>query len=117
MPGYAWYGYYGGGSSAQQPGQGAPDTSGFANDLGSAGFGGLGDFASAFGDSLGSVGIRSRMLSRLSTAHQDQGLPDSGQAAGPQEGSPAEAYPEAAGGGGGGGSFAAADRIAGCAVL
>lgn len=53
------------------------------------------------------------MLSRLSTAHQDLDLPDSGQAAGPQEGFPAEADSEAAEAAEAAVPSAAADRIAG----
>ncbi len=53
-------------------------------------FSGLSNFASAFGDSLGSVGIRSRIYPGH-RQHQDQRCRIPGQAAGPQEGSPAEA--------------------------
>lgn len=53
------------------------------------------------------------MLSRLSTAHQDLDLPDSGQAAGPPEGSPEAADSEAAEAAEAAAPSAAADRIAG----
>ena len=106
MPGYAWYGYYGGGSSGTMfGGQGAPDMSGFANDLGSAGFGGLGDFASAFGDSLGSVG--DTISDAIQTIDSTSGSGSSGFGSGgwSSGGFSGGGGFGGGGGGGGGGSF------------